>query len=350
MTESKASQIKPLLRVFSGEHVETPPVWLMRQAGRYLPEYREIRSKAGGFLRMCYAPEMAEEVTLQPLRRFGMDAAILFSDILVVPDGLGQSVSFREGEGPILEPLTSMEDIKRLRLDRMTPHLRPVYETVHRLQASIPETTTLIGFAGAPWTVATYMIEGAGSKDYPTARRWAFEGALLSALIEILTEATSRHLLSQIDEGAEVVQIFDTWSGVLPEPEFRRWVIAPFAKIVERIRRERPGVPIIGFPRGAGLLYQAFVAETGVDGIGLDPTVPLDWAAKTLQPHCVLQGNLDPMLLVLGGRVMEERIDVILTSLGQGRFIFNLGHGIVPQTPPEHVIALIQRLRAFKRS
>lgn len=338
---------KPLLRALAGETVESPPFWLMRQAGRYLPEYRKTRGGAGGFLNLCYTPDLAVEVTLQPLRRFNMDAAILFSDILVVPDGLGQSVAFREGEGPILTPLVTAADVDALDLDRLIGHLAPVYETVRHLAAAIPEKTALIGFAGAPWTVATYMIEGSGSKDYPKAKLWAFGSGPMDRLMEILTEATSRHLIAQIDAGAEVVQIFDTWAGVLPEIEFRRWVIQPLRKIVDRIRQERPGIPIIGFPRGAGVLYEAFVTETGVNGVSIDASVPVGWARERLQPLCTVQGNLDPLLLVQGGERMLERIDMILQTLGSGPFIFNLGHGIVPQTPPENVAALTERIRAF---
>ena len=339
---------KPFLRAFTDETASPPPFWVMRQAGRYLPEYRRVRESAGGFLNLCYNPEMAVEVALQPLRRYSMDAAILFSDILVIPDGLGQPVSFREGEGPALTPLKTEAEITALNLDRMRAHLAPVYETVRLLKAGIPEETALIGFAGAPWTVATYMIEGGGGKDYPLAKRWAFGDGPMAPLMAILTEATSRHLLAQIDAGAEAVQVFDTWAGVLPEQEFQRWVIEPTRLIVDRIHREKPGVPVIGFPRGAGVLYERFVQETGVDGVSIDGSVPLAWAAERLQPLCTVQGNLDPMLLVMGGQPMLDRIDTILKTLGRKKFIFNLGHGIVPQTPPENVSDLAKRVRAYK--
>ncbi|MFN3076778.1 MAG: uroporphyrinogen decarboxylase [Alphaproteobacteria bacterium] len=336
---------KPFLRVLRGEVGPSPPFWLMRQAGRYLPEYRATRASVGGFLELCYSPEHAVEVTLQPLRRYGMDAAILFSDILVVPDGLGQQVSFREGEGPVLTPLADTAAVTRLDPDRMERHLAPVYETVRRLAAAIPAETALIGFAGAPWTVATYMIEGSGSKDFAGAKAWAFGDGAMSALMECLVEATARHLIAQIDAGAEVVQVFDTWAGVLPEDVFHRLVITPMRTLVERIRRERPGIPVIGFPRGAGVLYEAYVAETGVDGVSIDSSVPLRWAAERLQPHCTVQGNLDPILLASGGPAMVERIHHILDVLGRGPFIFNLGHGIVPRTPPENVALLARTVR-----
>lgn len=318
----------------------------MRQAGRYLPEYRQLRARAKGFLDLCYTPEMAVEVTLQPLRRFGMDAAILFSDILVVPHGLGQSVSFREGEGPVLAPVRSRDAVEALRLDSLHERLAPVYETVRRLRPAIPETTALIGFSGAPWTVATYMIEGGSSKDFLETKRMAYgDPALFETIIELLVEATARYLTAQIDAGAEAVQIFDSWAGVLPEDQFERWVIEPTRRLVERIRAERPGVPVIGFPRGAGMLYERFVAETGVEAVSLDTTIPLRWAAERLQPHCTVQGNLDPVMLMTGGAAMRVAIDRILDVLGGGPFVFNLGHGILPATPPEHVAELAARLR-----
>lgn len=348
MPERRDQPAKAFLRALRGETVTPPPFWLMRQAGRYLPEYRKVRASVGGFLELCYSPEHAVEVTLQPLRRYAMDAAILFSDILVVPDGLGQPVSFREGEGPVLTPLSGADEVKRLDPARVVGKLAPVYETVRRLAAEIPATTALIGFAGAPWTVATYMIEGGGSKDFATAKSWAFGGGPMSALMDCLVEATGNHLIAQIDAGAEAVQIFDTWAGVLPEDQFRRLVIAPIRAIADRIRRERPGIPVIAFPRGAGILYEAFVAETGVDGISLDSSVPLQWAAERLQPACTVQGNLDPILLATDGAAMVERIGRILDVLGKGPFIFNLGHGIVPRTPPEHVALLARTVKGWK--
>lgn len=337
---------KTLVRALRGEVQEIPPVWLMRQAGRYLPEYRELRKRATGFLNFCHTPDMAVEATHQPLRRYGFDAAILFSDILVIPDALGQSVSFVEGEGPVLAPIRSQEELSQLSLERLHDHLEPVYETVQRLANEIPSETTLIGFAGAPWTVATYMVEGRSSKDYAVIRDWAYrDPGGFSRLMDLLVEATGHYLLRQIAHGAEVIQIFDSWAGILPEPEFRKWVIEPNARLVSTIKDAHPGIPIIGFPRGAGVLYEAFVRETGVDGVSLDSTVPVFWAAEHLQPHCTVQGNLDNLLLVTGGAAMDKEIDRIVAALGQGPFIFNLGHGIVPQTPPEHVARLVDHLR-----
>lgn len=340
---------KPFLRALAGETVTPPPFWLMRQAGRYLPEYRATRTQAGSFLDLCYNPELAVEVTLQPLRRYGFDAAILFSDILVVPDGLGQQVAFKEGEGPVLTPIRSARDLDGLDISGLHDRMAPVYATVNGLSKAIPATTALIGFSGAPWTVATYMVEGGGSKDFANTKRlmWS-EPETFARLMDLLVEATGQYLIRQIDNGAEAIQIFDTWAGALPETEFRQWVIEPARKLVERIHAERPGIPVIGFPRGAGILYEAYVTETKVNGVSLDSSVPLDWAARVLQPKCTVQGNLDPILVVAGGEALDAGIDRILNALGKGPFIFNLGHGIIPPTPPENVARLAQRVKAFK--
>ena len=341
-----SSLAKPLLRVLAGERLETPPVWLMRQAGRYLPEYRDARARAGTFLDLCYRPDLATEVTLQPIRRFGFDAAILFSDILVVPDGLGQAVSFREGEGPVLELLRSGADLKQLDLGRVPDHLAPVYDAVAHIRASLPRDVALIGFAGAPWTVATYMLEGGSSRDFLAAKGWLYrDPAAFGTLVDLLVEATATHLIAQIDAGAEVVQLFDTWANALPEDQFRAWVIAPTRAIVSRIRHKHAGVPIIGFPRGAGLLYRDYLTETGVTAVSLDAGVPLAWAATTLQSLAPVQGNLDPGVLVVGGDAMRESVARIRAALGQGPHVFNLGHGIVPATPPEHVTELVALVR-----
>lgn len=342
MTKSKT-----MLRALKGETVMPPPVWLMRQAGRYLPEYREIRGKAGGFLDLCYTPELAVEVTLQPIRRYGFDAAILFSDILVVPDALGQVVRFEEGEGPKLDPIRSSDGLSLLHEDRIHAHLSPVYETVKRLSQELPPEVTLIGFCGAPWTVATYMVEGGSSRDFAIVRGWSVadpEG--FGRLIDIVTRATSDYLCRQIEAGAEVVQIFDSWAGVLPDDAFQKWVIEPTAKIVSAVKQRFPDVPVIGFPRGAGPLYVPYIEKTGVDAVGLDTTVPLDWAAEQLQHRAVLQGNLDPLLLLTGGALMEERAAKIVSALGKGPFIFNLGHGIIKETPPENVSRLLEVIRS----
>lgn len=348
MTQPQTAD-KPFLRALAGETMTPPPFWLMRQAGRYLPEYRATRADAGSFLDLCYNPELACEVTLQPLRRYHMDAAILFSDILVIPDALGRSVAFKQGEGPVLNPMTSRADVDALMVSNVTTHLAPVLETVRRIKASLPEKTALIGFCGAPWTVATYMIEGGSSKDYAKTKEWAYgRPADFQALIDALVQSSSDYLIAQIAAGAEAVQIFDSWAGVLPEEEFRRWVMAPIKAMVERVKSVYPSVPVIGFPRGAGLLYEDFAREVGCDAVSLDTTVPLDWAAKVIQPLVTVQGNLDPIHLVSGGEAMDRAIDRILNTLGRGPFVFNLGHGITPAAPPEHVARLAERIRAFR--
>ncbi len=337
---------KPFLRALGGERLGHPPIWLMRQAGRYLPEYRAIRGKVSGFLELCYTPELAVEVTLQPIRRYGFDAAILFSDILVVPHALGQAVRFEEGEGPRLDPVRDVAGLKRLGMEGMHDRLAPVYETVRRLVRELPDTVALIGFAGAPWTIATYMVEGGSSRDFALARGWGFRDSQgFGRLIDLVTEATAAYLIRQADAGAEVLQLFDSWAGVLSEDEFRRWAIAPAARIVKAVKARHPDVPIIGFPRGAGIMYEAYVAETGVDAVSLDSTVPLEWAARALQSRVTIQGNLDPLVLLTGGSVLENGARRILDVLGKGPLIFNLGHGIVKETPPEHVARLIEIVR-----
>ncbi|MCW9034544.1 MAG: uroporphyrinogen decarboxylase [Rhodospirillales bacterium] len=344
------SQDKRFLKAFQQVSQDRPPFWLMRQAGRYLPEYREIRKTAKNFLNFCYTPDLAVEVTLQPLRRYNFDAAILFCDILVIPDALGQKVEFKEGEGPVLEPIRNLKDLSKLSMGGIHDHLAPVYETVRRLSKEIPEETALIGFAGAPWTVATYMVEGRGGTDYSTTKGWAYSAPdEFAVLIDLLVKSTSAYLLAQIRNGAEVVQLFDTWAGVLPESQFKKWVIEPTKEIVANIKSEFPNVPVMGFPKGAGGLYLDFVKETGVDGVSLDTSMPLSWAAKNLQPHCLVQGNLDNQMVVAGGKTMEVEIKNILSTLGDGKFIFNLGHGIVPQTPPEHVGKLAEIVHGWKK-
>ncbi len=337
---------KPLLRALAGETMALPPVWLMRQAGRYLPEYRELRRRVPAFLDFCFRPDLACEATLQPVRRFGMDAAILFSDILVVAQALGQSVAFREGEGPVLEPIRSAAEARQLSLEALPERLAPVYETVSRVAAVLPAETALIGFAGAPWTVASYMVEGGSSRDFAAVKGWAFgDPDGFGELIDRLVEASIVYLRGQIAAGAEAVQLFDSWAGVLPEPAFQRWVIAPTQRIVRALRESHPRVPVIGFPRGAGLLYRAYFTGTGVTALGLDSTVPVSIARKTLQSLGPVQGNLDPLLLVTGGAAMAEGVSAIRRALGDGPFIFNLGHGIVPETPVEHVTELMALLR-----
>jgi uroporphyrinogen decarboxylase len=349
LPETSVPSEKKILQVLSGRRVTPAPIWLMRQAGRYLPEYRALRQQAPSFLDFCYTPELAVEATLQPIRRFGLDAAILFSDILVVPDGLGQPVRFLEGEGPVLERIDDRKAIGGLSVERAERHLAPVYETVRLLSGSLPAGVALIGFAGAPWTVATYMVEGRGGTDFARVREWASgdpEG--FGRLIEIVTKATIRHLGCQIEAGAEVVQVFDTWAGILPESEFRRWVIEPTARIVGDLAKRHPNVPVIGFPKGAGALYADYAAETGVFALGLDSSVPLGWARDTLQTRCAVQGNLDNVALKLGGETMRAAAGRILEVLGGGPLVFNLGHGILKETPPEHVADLIALVRGGK--
>lgn len=318
----------------------------MRQAGRYLPEYREVRSRSENFLDFCYRPELAVEATLQPIRRYGMDAAIVFSDILVVPDALGVGVSFETGHGPVVETVRDAAAVGALSLDGVEAHLEPVYETLSGVADALDDKTTLIGFAGAPWTIATYMVEGGSSRDFAATKRWAFSDPDgFGGLIGILVEAIGRHLVCQVRAGAEALQIFDSWAGVLPEPLFHRWCVEPVAAIVRHIKTAYPDVPIIGFPRGAGAAYQGYAKATGVDAVGLDTTVPTRWAADTLQPDSVVQGNLDPLMLVVGGEVMAAEVARISADLSGGGYVFNLGHGVVPETPPEHVAALATLLR-----
>lgn len=340
------SSDKLLLRALAGQATDSVPIWLMRQAGRYLPEYRETRARAGTFLELCFSPDLAEEVSLQPIRRYGFDAAILFSDILVVPHGLGQEVWFEEGRGPRLHPLREERDLAALRLDQVGERLAPVLATITRLRGSLPPDTALIGFAGAPWTVASYMIEGESSRDFAAIKGWAYgEPDRFQRLIDLLVEATAGYLSDQVAAGAEVLQIFDSWAGVLPEEALRRWSLAPMSEIVARVKADHPEVPIILFPRGAGLLYRDFATSSGADCLSLDVTVPLGWARDELQPHIALQGNLDPIMLVTGGGTMEQAVATILERLGGGPFIFNLGHGIVPRTDPGHVKALVELVR-----
>ncbi len=343
-------QNKPLVRVLNRERLTRPPLWLMRQAGRYLPEYRELRARAGGFLEMCLRPELAAEATFQPIRRFALDAAILFSDILVVPYALGQAVTFSEGEGPLLDPVCNAAGLARLGVANLQRRLAPVYEAVERVATALPVETALIGFAGAPWTVASYMVEGGMSRDFVAVKSWALgRPQEFSELVDLLVEATVEHLIAQVRAGAEVLQLFDSWAGALSEAEFERWCVEPVREIVRRLATACPGVPIIGFPRGAGLGYRGFIERTGVQAVGLDPAVPLLWAARELQPRCALQGNLDPALLVVGGAPLRRQAERILEAWGQGPFIFNLGHGVLPTTPPEHVAELVELVRAWRR-
>jgi uroporphyrinogen decarboxylase len=346
MSRTSSSQ-STLLKSLNGQPSTPPPMWLMRQAGRYLPEYREVRSRVPSFLDLCLTPELAAEVTLQPLRRFPFDAGIVFSDILIVPYALGQKVQFVEGEGPKLEPVQDGAAIAKLDEGGASGRQAPVYETVERVVAELPENVPLIGFCGAPWTVATYMVEGSGSKDQPGARAFAYrEPETFQRLIDLLVETSARYLIGQVKAGARALQIFDSWAGSLPEDGFERWCIAPTKAIVERVKVEAPHVPIIGFPRGAGPLAERYVQEAGVDAIGCDTSLPVAWIRDRLQSRLPVQGNLDPVLLVAGGPALETRVKTILETLGQGPFIFNLGHGILPETPIENVERLVSLVKA----
>ena len=340
---------KPLLRALAGEALSPPPVWLMRQAGRYLPEYRKVRTGARDFLDVCFTPELAVEVTLQPIRRYAFDAAILFSDILVIPHALGQEVRFVEGEGPKLEPLRVAKDVDRLSLDRLRSAASPlgaVYEAVKGIRAALPPKVALIGFAGAPWTVACYMVEGGGSREFHAVKRWAFgDPDSFARLIDVIVDATVDHLLRQVEAGAEVIQLFDSHAGVLPDGAYERWIVEPNARIIRALRAGYPELPIIGFPRGSGPRYEAFVKATGVTAVSIDSAIPVAWAADRLQPHAVVQGNLDPVMLLNGGAAMRDAVDAILEGLGRGPMIFNLGHGVIKETPPEHVADLVTCLR-----
>ncbi len=342
---------KPILLALKGQTVNPVPIWLMRQAGRYLPEYRKIRAKGGSFLDLCFSPDLAIEVTLQPIRRFGFDAAILFSDILVVPHALGQKVDFREGEGPVLEALAGAGDLDRLTMAGFHGALAPVYATVKRLKASLPKETALIGFAGAPWTLASYMIEGRSSRDFAKIKAWAYgDPQSFARLIALLTEAVAQYLIAQIEAGAEILQIFDSWAGALSHPQMREWSLNPILAILERLRMAHPHIPVILFPRGIGAGYLDFARQGPgiVRALGLDSGVPLDWAWTQIQGGIALQGNLDPALLVAGGKPMREAALEILEKFGRGPFVFNLGHGILPQTPPDHVADLVRIVRAWR--
>ena len=318
----------------------------MRQAGRYLPEYRQIRTKVRSFLDLCLNPELAAEITLQPIRRFGFDAAIIFSDILIIPYALGQKVEFVEGEGPRLEPIDNAEALKRLDARLAESRLTPVYETIDRVVIALEGKVPLIGFCGAPYTVATYMVGGGASKDQAETRLWAYrQPREFSRLIDLLVEISASYLLGQAKAGASALQIFDSWAGSLPEVEFARWCIAPTKALVERVRTEAPDIPIIGFPRGSGPLSRRYAEETGIDAIGCDQGLPLEWIKTRLQDLITVQGNLDPVLLVAGGRRLDERVREILEVLSPRPFVFNLGHGILPETPIAHVERLLSLVR-----
>ncbi len=335
---------KPLLAVLTGEKASRKPIWLMRQAGRYLPEYRALRADKGGFLALVYDPDAAAEITLQPIRRFGFDGAILFSDILIVPHALGQDLVFEAGEGPRLSPALVEADLETLAPE--PERLEPIYRTVEKVKAALPPETTLLGFAGSPWTVATYMVAGRGSKEQGEARRLAYrDPERFDAIVERLRETTVDYLSGQIRAGVEAVQLFDSWSGSLAPAQFERWVVAPTARIVAALKERHPEVPVIGFPKGAGGKVGAYARETGVDAIGLDETVDPAWAARQLPEGLPVQGNLDPLALIAGGAALEDAVARIISAFEGRPHVFNLGHGILPDTP----VANVERLLALVR-
>lgn len=337
---------KTYLNRLTGQPTDRTPAWLMRQAGRYLPEYRALRAEAGGFWDLVYNPAFATEVTLQPIRRFDLDAAIIFADILVVPHALGQEIVFTKGEGPSLTPLRSFDDLKALNPAKLMHKAAPVCETVAKVKAGLPDHVTLIGFAGAPWTVAAYMLEGHGSKDFLEAKTVAYQNPdMMAALIDMLVSATATYVLAQIKAGAEVIQIFDSWAGVLNEQDFKNWVIKPTRQLVKLIREQAPDVPIVGFPRGAGTYYQDYVEATKVTAVQVDTTMAMSHAQK-LAGIVPVQGWMDPAALVTGGATLDKAVDQLKEGMNGLPWIFNLGHGVVPQTPPEHVEQLLTRLRA----
>jgi uroporphyrinogen decarboxylase len=335
---------KPLLSVLKGKKAEKTPIWLMRQAGRYLPEYRALRAEKGGFLDLVYDPDAAAEVTLQPIRRFGFDGAILFSDILIVPHALGQDLRFEAGEGPRLSP--TLVDSRLAALESVPERLEPIYRTVEKVAACLPESTTFLGFAGSPWTVATYMVAGQGSRDQAEARRLAYgDPAAFGEIVHALVEMTVDYLSGQIKAGVQAVQLFDSWAGSLSPEQYERWVIGPTAEIVSRLRGRHPETPVIGFPKGAGGKLPAYARESGVDVIGLDETVDPAWAADALPAGMPVQGNLDPLVLIAGGKALERAVARILSSFVERPHIFNLGHGILQDTPIAHVEQLVQLVR-----
>lgn len=340
------SATKPFIDVLSGQRQAVPPMWMMRQAGRYLPEYREVRAKAGGFLDLCFNPELAAEVTLQPIRRFGFDAAIIFSDILVIPYALGRSVRFEVGEGPRLEPLDDPAKVATLAAQADFGKLKPVFDALRIVRGALDSEIALIGFCGAPWTVATYMVAGQGTPDQAPARMMAYRHPeAFAKIIDVLVESSIQYLLAQLEAGANALQIFDTWAGVLPPAEFARWSTEPTRRIVEGVRAKVPDAKIIGFPRGAGAQLPGYVEATGVNGVSIDWTAEPTFIRERVQSRVAVQGNLDPLALITGGAALDRAVDNVLANFAQGRFIFNLGHGIQPETPIAHVEQMLKRVR-----
>lgn len=343
--ENRAT-VKPLMSVLSGHALWPPPVWMMRQAGRYLPEYRAVREKAGSFLALCFDPSLAAEVTLQPIRRFQFDAAILFSDILVIPHALGQRVAFEAGEGPRLDALSDRASLRRLRTELDQERLAAVYETIRRVKQELPPAVAFLGFCGAPWTVATYMVAGQGTDDQGPARLFAYRDPDgFAELIELLVNVSTEYLIRQIEAGVDAVQIFDTWAGVLPPEELERWCIAPVRRIIEGVRARAPRARIIAFPRGAGAMLSSYVQAVMPDAIGLDWMIDRRFARSAVADSVALQGNLDPLALLAGGAALDAQVDAVLESFAGRPFIFNLGHGILPETPVAHVEQMLRRIR-----
>jgi len=341
--------IKPIVRVLQGECQGVPPIWLMRQAGRYLPEYRAIRRKADNFLDLCFNPKLAAEITLQPIRRFAFDAAVLFSDILVIPHALGQRVSFEQAGGPRLEALKDESALSKLRPEIDQGVLAPIYETIERVVKELPANVALLGFCGAPWTVATYMIAGMGTSDQLPAREFAYRyPEAFAALIDSLVDGSAAYLIRQFEAGVDAVQIFDTWAGVLPPDGFHSYCIEPCAKIVAKVQKLIPNAKMIGFPRGAGTRLKNYVTGVPVDAVGLDWMIDFDFARDEIQSRRPVQGNLDPLALLIGGKTLDAATDRIIEAFASGPFIFNLGHGVLPATPIAHIERLIARVRCLR--
>lgn len=348
MTETN----KIFLSALSGKKTQSTPIWLMRQAGRYLPEYREVRGKAGSFLDLVYNPDFAAEVALQPLRRYGFDAAILFSDILVVPHALGQKLDFVEGEGPKLESIKNLGDLGRLNRSAFGSKIKSVYESVKQTKEKMAaegfSNTALIGFAGAPWTVACYMVEGGASRDFERTKSWAYKDPeSFGQLIDVIVSATIEYLSGQIDAGVEAIQIFESWAGALDSYQFSKWVTQPTKKIFDALKLSYPHIPVIGFPKGAGRMVQDYVQSTGLSAISIDSQTSPRWAAGVLQPVLPVQGNLDPICLLAGGDAMAMTVEDIMGNLSHGAFVFNLGHGIHKDTNPDHVAELVKMVRSY---
>ncbi len=335
-----------VLNTFLGKNDSSVSCWLMRQSGRYLLEYHDLRAKRETFIEFCLSPDIVTQATLLPLNKFDLDAAIIFSDILMIPYALGQNVKFIQGKGPVLNPIRNYNDLKQLSDENLSRRLAPVYDAITQVSQQLGEEKTLIGFAGAPWTVASYMIEGSTSKEFSVAKKFAISyPSVFAELMKLITESTIKHLINQVHSGAQVLQLFDSWAGCVPEVYFENWVINPTRSIVMGVKKVCPGVPIIGFPKGVGAHYPNYVRKTGVDGISLDSMVPLNWVLSQIPDHIVTQGALDPQILVSGGYAMEKEVDRQLNMFSKRKHVFNLGHGIVPETPPEHVQELLKLIK-----